>query len=1022
MNRCRNIAVVIALFASLPVLAQQPAGKGAAVEMKSGLTSVKILFGIKDKEPTTWEGSYRLTAGRIVETDGWRFMGDDYATVEKFRLQVRRNFPMFFRLRKADPNKLPTEPNGIILTLADITPAAKLDVHTGHGDFAVPIGQMQYGKYLGFLKGNVWAERVPTSTTVVAAPTEDDFPTATVGADGVLRVAYVAFTHGKDFRRPARLKPDAKDFAYLALPTGGDQVMYTELSNGKWAPPVPVTPSGLDVFRTAIAVDGGGRTWVFWSANREGNWDLFASVRAGVEWSKPMRLTTDRGPDINHASATDSDGRVWVAWQGFRGDNSDILAMRQEGDGFGKPAVVGRTAANEWSPAIAASRDGAVAVAWDTYAKGDYDVYARVWRAGAWGKERAVSATLRGEARPSVVYDGQNRLWIAYEDAPQGWGKDFGPYDRSPDRSALYRNRRLGVKVLYGDRLYACPGNLNRAMPVPIGKRRWPKSGNAVNVVGPRLGVDANGRVWLGARCGMRRFVSWAGTTWVEFLTVVGPKGWLPAVIVPGTDGLLHKTPAIVSSPKGGVRLVGSSDRRFRLAAKFGPRKRKPRTKGLPPPTTVRQAAYPDAINWEITVADTGAVGGWHMPELTPLPEEGPAQPSPDAVSEVKQVAAIRAHRTRVGGKEVRILRGEFHRHTEISSDGGGDGTIFDMWRYGIDMAAMDWLGSGDHDNGGGREYVWWITQKTTDMFHIGKDFVPMFTYERSCGYPDGHRNVMFVQRGIRRLARVRKGRGKIMDDLPPEAPRPHSPDTLMLYRYLKFFGGICSEHTSGTDMGTDWRDNDPEVEPIVEIYQGDRQNYEMPGAPRTNTPEYSLGGWRPYGFVSLALKKGYRLGFQSSSDHISTHMSYCCVYAEACTREAILEAIKRRHVYGATDNIIAEVRCGEHFMGDEFTTAKPPTLRVRLVGTAPFKRVVIIKDNEYVYSMNPKSREVDFTWTDRAPKPGVTSYYYVRGEQVGETVKRKIRSTSGQRIELDFDNGEVVWASPMWITYRPGS
>ena len=33
--------------------------------------------------------------------------------------------------------------------------------------------------------------------------------------------------------------------------------------------------------------------------------------------------------------------------------------------------------------------------------------------------------------------------------------------------------------------------------------------------------------------------------------------------------------------------------------------------------------------------------------------------------------------------------------------------------------------------------------------------------------------------------------------------------------------------------MGTDWRDNDPAVEPIVEIYQGDRMSYEHEGAPR---------------------------------------------------------------------------------------------------------------------------------------------------------------------------------------------
>jgi len=31
-------------------------------------------------------------------------------------------------------------------------------------------------------------------------------------------------------------------------------------------------------------------------------------------------------------------------------------------------------------------------------------------------------------------------------------------------------------------------------------------------------------------------------------------------------------------------------------------------------------------------------------------------------------------------------------------------------------------------------------------------------------------------------------------------------------YQLLR--GGICASHTSGTGMGTDWRDNDPEVEP----------------------------------------------------------------------------------------------------------------------------------------------------------------------------------------------------------------
>ena len=87
-----------------------------------------------------------------------------------------------------------------------------------------------------------------------------------------------------------------------------------------------------------------------------------------------------------------------------------------------------------------------------------------------------------------------------------------------------------------------------------------------------------------------------------------------------------------------------------------------------------------------------------------------------------------------------------------VCGDGGNDSSLEDMWRYAIDAAAMDWMGSGDHDNGGHREYPWWITQKTTDAYHLPGVFDSMFTYERSVSYPEGHRNVVFDKRGRQRL------------------------------------------------------------------------------------------------------------------------------------------------------------------------------------------------------------------------------------------------------------------------------
>src|SRR6185503_5994873 len=100
-------------------------------------------------------------------------------------------------------------------------------------------------------------------------------------------------------------------------------------------------------------------------------------------------------------------------------------------------------------------------------------------------------------------------------------------------------------------------------------------------------------------------------------------------------------------------------------------------------------------------------------------------------------------------------LRGEFHRHSEISMDGGNDGSIIDQYRYMLDASYMDWVGCCDHDNGGSREYSWWIEQKLTDIFHSPGKFIPMFSYERSVQYPEGHRNTVFAQRGVRTLPRL---------------------------------------------------------------------------------------------------------------------------------------------------------------------------------------------------------------------------------------------------------------------------
>jgi hypothetical protein len=387
-------------------------------------------------------------------------------------------------------------------------------------------------------------------------------------------------------------------------------------------------------------------------------------------------------------------------------------------------------------------------------------------------------------------------------------------------------------------------------------------------------------------------------------------------------------------------------------------------------------------------------------PKLIAL-ESAAKEENPDEAEERATVKRLREYHLEAAGKKYQLQRGEFHRHTEISFDGGSDGSLEDMFRYAIDVAKLDWIGNSDHDNGNGKEYTWWLTQKFTDAYHVGKAFTPIFCYERSVAYPMGHRNLLFVRRGIRTLPRLHEA-----DREKSVVPNGniHADDTKMLYRYLKELDGICASHTSATTMGTDWRDNDAVVEPIVEIYQGDRMSYEKEEAPRAGYDPKSgkkpanIAGWFPQGFINLALDKGYRFGFQSSSDHISTHISYCVALVEAPGREGVVAALKKRHCYAATEDILVEVKSGDHIMGDEFKTTAAPKVEIKVAGTKPLAKVEVVKDSDVLETFKPGKRDYNGTWTDPKPGKGV-HYYYIRVQQ---------------------EDGELAWGSPMYIDYAP--
>jgi hypothetical protein len=801
-----------------------------------------------------------------------------------------------------------------------------------------------------------WAQI--TSTAVGHQFRQDDWPSIAAAPDGSLWIAWLSFVGDRD------------------------DVVIRHYSGGKWGNLQWVPGTSGDSFLPQVAVDASNRVWVVWSQQVNSNWDIYARRfdPAKQEWSALERLTKDPLPDINPRMASNGKGQFAVVWQGFRGKNSNIFLKTFDGSKWSADVRVTNRAFNDWEPAVAIDGKGTAWVAYDSYKNGNYDVFVTPVREGKLdGAEMSVAATPKFEARPTIAVDTSDRVWVAWEAGMPNWGKDNGYEIRAVQPGVpLGGVRQPYIKCLVSGQWREPDPALASAF-----------SGNTYQ---PHVFSDGRGSVWVAAKS--RKFGQPGGGQgaanrgyWEYALTRLEGSAWSKPVVLPNSKGRSSTRMNAVLTQDGGLALTWPTDNR-EPGFYHRPLRQQVYAAMVPAPSSA-----PGAPAWKTGEEAVEVKPGGHANEAADL-------------------RAIRAYTAPIDGKPHHIVRGDFHRHTELSWDGGGtaDGSLQDFYRYMIDVAAMDFGASTDHQ-GGSWPYWWWYTQKMTDMYHVPGAYAPIFGFERSAIFPNGHRNIFYAKRSESRVVPffLKEGAEGFSLPLTAQGDEPGvgtgelaENDTKMLYEEIRARNGIAIPHTTATRMGTDWRDNDPNLEPVVEIFQGCRTNYESLDAPFVaqapkDQAHMNQAGYQPEGMVSNAWAKGYKLGITSSSDHNSTHISYSLVYTDDASRQGVLNAIRKRHTYGAMDNIILDVRMGEHFMGDEFALAAAQPLKVHVKGTRAIARVEVIKDNKVIYSTQPAKQLADFEFTDKGSVAG-RHFYYVRVRQ---------------------DNEMLAWSSPMFINYK---
>jgi len=741
--------------------------------------------------------------------------------------------------------------------------------------------------------------------------------------------------------------------AWISCDGQNDEVVASRLGDEGPSPPIVLSGDTGDCWRPVMERGGGDRLWVTWSQNDGGNWDIWGSYSAGEDWSKAIRLTDNPGNDICQQMVADAGGQLWMAWQAVVEQNFEIFVARVSPTGLDGTQNISRDPAGDWEPALAADNTGTVFVAWDSYRNGSYDILVSRVIAGRPTDPMPVAASPDYEAHASIAVDKQGRPWIAWDNGGPNWGR------HGDARTRLHSRRSVHVR---------CVDSSGIRMPKEPVMSVLPEAMKKFCEL-PKLRVDGSGRLWLFVRHmqnltppGFRKVGGQlrpyqARGIWNPYAMCCTDGTWSNPAKLPTSNGRNDMRTAICTDASGEFWVAWSEDGRKPTRAE-------------------------EPVNHNVHAArirlDEAVESGTSGIAL--------AESASDGTVEVQPPPKPPRHELTVGGSSYRLLYGDTHRHTDISRCAMNyDGSLMDTYRYAIDVARLDFLAISDHDQdllkhrysrdqqGPLQDYAWWRSQKYCDLFYIKDRFLPIYGYEHGGSYArrGGHKNILYAERGLPCYE----------EDSPEE-----------LFHVLRDKEAIAIPHQlADGGSATDWGKWNPHFERVAEIFQA-RGSYEYFGTPRQAPVE------RKSNYLQDALGSGVRIGVIASSDHGLVHGAYAGVYSREFTRRGVLEGLKARRSFGATDTMILDLRLDDNLLGEEIEIDDEPTFHVFAQGMQKLKLVEIVRDGVIVYSTKPDASSTKFQFTDTDLKAGDGAYYYLRSQQ---------------------DKNDWAWSSAIWVRRR---
>ncbi len=742
------------------------------------------------------------------------------------------------------------------------------------------------------------------------------------------------------------------------IPGQGDRLMTGEITDGELVGAHAVFPEVGTYKNPTATVDTKGQSYLSWEEFKEDRWQVLVArfddgqaeqmevLNHPASFSgDPEARSGDRsfGNGINHATAPHSQGGLSIVWQQDVGGQFDVAHARvSDGLQISEQKILSKNPRGDWAPRIATNADGKSFVTWDSYDGQSFNVLGN-WVHAEGDEPVVLAGGPLAQFRTDVTFVG-DKLFVLWEEAAANWGKDyeggFGKWtDIEDHHGPLHKFRLIRVaEVVDGQAVL-----LSNSLPHALLDHALAQQDRRDNL--EQLGVfyergqfvtDGQGRLWL-----VHRSFHAPHVRTTQAVAHHIESGWqVQARCFDGEKwSRLH---SFEYPQRDGLQRMSvvSAPNGFSITYTTG------RTHRDAP--SEHRGVFFGAVDMDGFKAEEKQVS---LPSIKP--SRLVQSSSPTTLTE-----------TTIGGQSYQLSFGDLHRHTDLSlCFPFFDGTYDDQFRYIIEVVEHDFVGITDHardlSNGEVDSLVWRRSVKEVTRHRLRGRFIPYFSYERSQRQTD--HNVISLR-----------------DDL----LRPFEPH---LREFWKEIDGdtLTIPHNTGNSpamVQALWSLHDHEKRPLMEVFQGCRANADKNMA----------------AMVRLGYSKGYRFGLIASSDHLSTHRSFACVWSPQRERESIFRSLQARRTYGATDRIGVVFRYGQNWMGEEVKYRKGESLSLQISGTGPLQEVRVIKNGKPWKTFNPKEESLQFEQA-LVPDPldGKEDYYFV---------------------ELEQSDGNRAWSSPIWI------